>query len=1817
MEPTPAPTQEPTPAPPPSVSGVEVTSNAGGDDTYALSDTIRITLTFSEAVNVTGSPQLKIDMDSAEWGEKWAEYESGGGTASLTFAHTVVEPNYSTQGIAVLANSLDLNGGTIRSTSSDTGADLSHLGLPHDSAHKVDWQQSTSEQPTSTPTPEPTPQPAPTAEPTPTPTPVPSVSGVEVTSDAGDDDTYALGNIVHITLTFSEKVYVTGSPQLAIDMDPAEWGEKPAAYISGSGTARLIFSYTVVEPNISTQGIAVLENSLDLNGGSIKSASSDTEAELSHVGLDHDARHKVDWQRTQPNRAPVVNTQSANYDRFTGNNNAPRGVLVSKPFYQVFTDPDGDELTFAVSIPEEHRRLVEELAVTLDKDFQPETRGWPQIGAYDRVFFQAADDAEWKAISPALPDPVPVTATLTATDPEGLSVSLDGDFLIHWESHPVLVKATASEQAIELTFDTAVEDDPTPKPGQFTVNVANADGTAGTVSVSNVSVSGNVVTLGLASGLATGQTVTVDYAHDADTPLKRDSEGGDHAASFTGQAVDMSLLNPPGQPQNFAVRVQRGQLDLSATWDAAEGATSYRLRWRQAGGEFAAANTVTVSGTEANFTVSAYGQWEVRLQACNGNGCAPEAGASEDGAPVVRLSLEPSQDGERQSRARSITPTPNPAADGNSYTAGWGAAVAPSPPQEQSQPDDARETRGIKGPSIAVGPRSSNPPDTTPPWLVRGEIDGDTMTFYFSEALDESATGSRFRVTLYFRNGWTNFTAHPSRVVVSGNKVVVHGLSRDGWPGWERAPVGWGVEAYYYKDDRVVPASQRLRDLAGNEVSTPRRSLGGHFPATRTIWVSNLTRPPALQSVTAHLDQLVLTFNKTLNEDSVPSGDAFTVTVNGSAVSLAATDPVAVSGATVTLTLASPLASADAVAVGYSRPSERPLRGLDGAVYSFPGGTNLVRVAPVVSQVKLTSSAGSDHTYAKGEVIRVTLSLSEAVTVTGTPRLKLDFRAGDGDEQWARFESGSGTATLVFAYTAAAGDDSQDGVAVVANSLQLNGGTIVAASDGDSALLAHTALASNPHHRVDSTPPTLARGAVSGVTLTLTFNENLGAAASLSNAQFSVFRTPQGGTEESIGLTGTPAISGVSVTLTLASAILDTDTDVKVSYTKPATGQNNRLIDIAGNETESFSSAPNLVGPAPTVSRVEVTSEAAADETYNSGESIRVTLTYSAAIDVDVTGGRPRLKIKLEPTSGERWADYAEGTGTTELVFAYTVAEPDSSTRGIAVLQSTLELNGGTMRATATQTDASLLNAGLGHDSDHKVDWQKRAAGAPWVTAVAITSDAGADRAYARGDVIRLTATFSEAVNVDTTSGTPRLKIRMAPYLWWMAPYYEGRSEIHPWLFSDHEERWADYSGGSGTSELTFDYTVLETNRSTQGVAVLEDGLELNGGAIRSTDATPIDAHLRHGGLWHDGNHRVDAVAPHLQDVTVAGTKLSVAFGEALDGDAAPPASAFTVKRTPQGGSEETVSLSGPPVIAGGAALLTLTDPVLGTDTNVKVSYSKPTASGDSKLRDLAGNEAASFTDQAVDATDTTPPRLLWGEIDGDVVTLYFSEALDETSLPTDIWEGDRFRMTLAHQRYRMRPNQCPQRGNYSFTPLWRELHVSGNTVVLVGLHHEEKRRPSIDWTIINFYYISDSAFGQRLRDLSGNLVDTPEPRRASTEGQTEIFNLVNVTWHPLPESATVSGARLTVTFDTLMDRGRVPAAGAFTVKVNGSAVSLAGSNHGSVSGRDLTLNLATAVASTDTVTVSYVRPKHRPLRNVVCERVLSFTDQAVTNATQ
>ena len=112
----------------------------------------------------------------------------------------------------------------------------------------------------------------------------------------------------------------------------------------------------------------------------------------------------------------------------------------------------------------------------------------------------------------------------------------------------------------------------------------------------------------------------------------------------------------------------------------------------------------------------------------------------------------------------------------------------------------------------------------------------------------------------------------------------------------------------------------------------------------------------------------------------------------------------------------------------------------------------------------------------------------------------------------------------------------------------------------------------------DDTPPTFSKATVSGTTLVVAFNEELAAAHGLANDAFTVKKTPTGGNEQPVALSGSPRISGKTVTLTLASAMVATDADVKVSYAKPDSGSDNKLKDVANNEVDDFTDEPVTIG---------------------------------------------------------------------------------------------------------------------------------------------------------------------------------------------------------------------------------------------------------------------------------------------------------------------------------------------------------------------------------------------------------------------------------------------------------------------------------------------------------------------------------------------------------------------------------------------------------------------------------------------------------------
>ena len=128
-----------------------------------------------------------------------------------------------------------------------------------------------------------------------------------------------------------------------------------------------------------------------------------------------------------------------------------------------------------------------------------------------------------------------------------------------------------------------------------------------------------------------------------------------------------------------------------------------------------------------------------------------------------------------------------------------------------------------------------------------------------------------------------------------------------------------------------------------------------------------------------------------------------------------------------------------------------PLLAIMALLMGLPTVAHAQTTTPTVSSVSITSNPGADNTYATGDTITVSLTFSEAVTVTGTPHVVVDI--GGQPRNFKYSGDGSSAAAQPFSYTVLVGDRDLDGVSLLANSLTLNGGTIQATDDSTDATL--------------------------------------------------------------------------------------------------------------------------------------------------------------------------------------------------------------------------------------------------------------------------------------------------------------------------------------------------------------------------------------------------------------------------------------------------------------------------------------------------------------------------------------------------------------------------------------------------------------------------------------------------------------------------------------------------------------------------------------------------------------------------------------------
>ena len=646
----------------------------------------------------------------------------------------------------------------------------------------------------------------------------------------------------------------------------------------------------------------------------------------------------------------------------------------------------------------------------------------------------------------------------------------------------------------------------------------------------------------------------------------------------------------------------------------------------------------------------------------------------------------------------------------------------------------------------------------------------------------------------------------------------------------------------------TIPAGA-AKDAAGN---------GNTASATHTVTVDT-TGPVFISATTAFVSDVTATATTivlTASEPLVGTATARDFTVSDNMVSDNMVSDVSVtSDNAVILTVGTPITGGSTITVGYSGGALTD--GIGNPIVTFDS-LDVTNTVPVATAPTIVSVSATGGTYSMGEIINITVTFDQPVTVSGTPQLTLDIGTTDAVVDYA---AGSPGSAIIFQYTVTAMHNSDDLNYVDTTSLSLNGGSIVGTVGNTSAVLSLPATTDakslgGSNIVVDIIPPVFSSVTVpNAFTIIFTASEPL--AGTVVAKDFAV----SGNT-----ISGNPVISGRTVTIALSTLIPSGGT-VRIDYT------GDKITDVAGNTLATFERQPatNIV---PTV----IITNTVTDDGGTTNSTI---LSYTAVFNELVTGFGDRASDIT--VTGAATASFPTGTGTT---YHFTVTASADGPVSVSIPKNAVIDRGGNLnRASATHTvtvdtvapvftSAATVAAttivltaseplvgtmdaddfGLAGNntiaadpviSDNTITLTVGTAivfgGTPVVSyfGTAITDVAGNALApvtlpsvtnnvpdpdkptvidvyatggsYKAGDIIDVTVTFDEIVTVD---GTPQLTLET------------GTDD------DDDDNAVADYATGSPGTDIIFRYTVAATHNSDDLDYVSIHALSLNGGTI-------------------------------------------------------------------------------------------------------------------------------------------------------------------------------------------------------------------------------------------------------------------------------------------------------------------------------------------------------------------------------------------------
>ena len=510
--------------------------------------------------------------------------------------------------------------------------------------------------------------------------------------------------------------------------------------------------------------------------------------------------------------------------------------------------------------------------------------------------------------------------------------------------------------------------------------------------------------------------------------------------------------------------------------------------------------------------------------------------------------------------------------------------------------------------------------------------------------------------------------------------------------------------------------------------------------------------------------------------------------------------------------------------------------------------------------------SGQDGFYRLGDELRVAVDFNVPVHVRGDVQLTI---AIGGRSAAADLVQGSGTTLLVFRYIVQAGDYDDDGISIGPNALV--GGTIEASS-GNAAGRVFVELPPQNGHRVDAVPPGAAQVAIrpagpyglgEPINITVELNEVVYVTQDAADDPLSLLLSIGERTRRASYFSG----SG-STELEFRYIVRRGDYDDDGISIAPDALVGGVIEDRAGNE---WGEDERRLTPFPRNSRYRVDARREDDgvpqikdldfldpsDRYGIGDKIEVQVEFYETVYVS---GTPLPMLLLDIGRAQRSAELVDGSGSSRLIFAYTVQAGDLDTDGVSIGPNAL-VRGTIVDATGNHALREYEPVAARGSPRVRVDGI-----APRVVEVDFDSRPRANDEYRIGETIRVVVQFNEPVHVTETGSELRLVLSIGEH-------------------SKH----ADYVTGSGNRDgaLVFQYTVQTGDFDDDGISIGPDALV--GGLVEDVVGNDWDqSERRLPATGEDSDHKVDGgggLVVTVADVDIVSNPVANLYrlGDAID----------------------------------------------------------------------------------------------------------------------------------------------------------------------------------------------------------------------------------------------------------------------------------------------------------------------------------------------